>query len=45
MPLEIKKTVQQMVDEANSQIETMSLEEAAIRANCGATALSPAPSM
>jgi len=28
MPLEIKKTVQQMVDEANSQIETLSLADA-----------------
>ncbi len=28
MPLEIKKTVQQMVDEANSQIETLPLAEA-----------------
>ena len=28
MPLEIKKTVQQMVDEANSQIETLPLVEA-----------------
>ena len=28
MPLQIKKTVQQMVDEANSQIETVSVAEA-----------------
>ena len=28
MPLEIKKTVQQMVDEANGQIETLSLADA-----------------
>ncbi len=28
MPLEIKKTVQQMVDEANAAIETLPLAEA-----------------